>query len=66
MAESPPAGTTTFSLTRPTLIGLVTGTLDLDAAIGDGTVVVDGDPGVLGRLVAVLAPVDPDFDIVVP
>ena len=29
-------------------------------------VVVDGDPAVLGRLIAVLAPVDPDFDIVVP
>ncbi|MEZ5144310.1 MAG: alkyl sulfatase dimerization domain-containing protein [Acidimicrobiales bacterium] len=63
---SAPDGTTTFSLTRHALIGLVTGTLDLAAATADGTVAVDGDPGVLGRLVAVLAPVDPDFAIVTP
>ena len=36
------------------------------AALADGTVAVDGDPAVLGRLVALLAPVDPDFDIVTP
>jgi hypothetical protein len=27
---------------------------------------VAGDPGVLGRLIGLLAPVDPDFDIVLP
>jgi len=61
-----PAGVTTFTLARLALIGLVTGQLDLSAAIGDGTVAVDGDPHVLERLVALLAPVDPDFPIVTP
>ena len=61
-----PDATTTFTLTRRALIGLVTGTIQLADAMDDGTVTVKGDPGVLGRLVAVLAPVDPDFDIVVP
>ncbi len=59
-------GTTAFSLSRPDLIGLVTGTLDLATAMSDGTVAVDGDPAVLGRLVGVLAPVDPDFAIIEP
>jgi alkyl sulfatase BDS1-like metallo-beta-lactamase superfamily hydrolase len=61
-----PGGVTVFTLTRLALIGLVTGTLDIATAAGDGTVTVDGDPGVLARLVALLAPVDPDFDIVTP
>ncbi len=57
---------TTFTLSRAALIGLVTGTLDLPTALADGTVTVDGDPQVLGRLVGLLAPVDPDFAIVTP
>ncbi len=61
-----PGDVTTFTLTRRSLIGLITGSLDLGAAMGDGTVGVDGDPAVLGRLVAVLAPVDPNFSIVTP
>ena len=61
-----PPGATTCTLTRPALIGLVTGTLDAAQALGDGTLTVQGDPGALGRLVALLAPVDPDFEIVVP
>jgi alkyl sulfatase BDS1-like metallo-beta-lactamase superfamily hydrolase len=64
--DAPPAGVTTFALVRVALIGLVTGVLDLGAAMGDGTVVVDGDASVLGRLVGLLAPVDPAFDIVTP
>ena len=64
--ESVPAGATVFTLARLDLIGLVTGTLDPIAALGDGTVVVDGDVGVLAQLVGVLAEPDPDFDIVVP
>lgn len=59
-------GVTTFTLTRLALIGAVSGTLDVGAALGDGTIVVDGDPEILGRLVGLLAPVDPDFDIVTP
>ena len=61
-----PAGTTTFTLTRRSLIGLVTGQLDLAAALGDGTVVIDGDPSAMADLVGLLAPVDPDFNIVTP
>ena len=64
--EAVPAGATTFTLARLDLIGMVTGALDPAAALGDGTVVVDGDVGVLARLVGVLAEPDPDFDIVVP
>ena len=63
---APPPGTTTFTLTRPALIGLVTGTLDLATATTDGTVTVDGDPTQLQTLVDLLAPVDPDFAIVTP
>ena len=61
-----PSGVTVFGLTRLALIGVVTGTLDLGAAMADGTVTIDGDPTVLGTLVGLLAPVDPDFDIVTP
>jgi alkyl sulfatase BDS1-like metallo-beta-lactamase superfamily hydrolase len=32
----------------------------------DGTVEVTGDPSVLARLIGLLDPVDPDFDIVTP
>ena len=61
-----PEGVTTFSLSRHALIGLVMGTLDLSGAVAEGTVAVDGEPGVLTQLVAALAPVDPDFSIVTP
>jgi alkyl sulfatase BDS1-like metallo-beta-lactamase superfamily hydrolase len=61
-----PAGVTAFTSTRLALIGLVTGQLELTAALADGTVSVAGDPQVLGQLVSLLAPVDPDFAIVTP
>jgi alkyl sulfatase BDS1-like metallo-beta-lactamase superfamily hydrolase len=61
-----PSGVPTFTLTRRALIGLVTGQLDLAAALGDGTVQIDGDPGALVRLVGYVAAVDPDFNIVTP
>jgi len=66
VSQAPVAGSTTFTLTRPTLIGLVIGTVDLGAGIADGTVTVDGDPADLQRLVDLLAPVDPNFAIVTP
>jgi alkyl sulfatase BDS1-like metallo-beta-lactamase superfamily hydrolase len=66
IVQAPVAGSTTFTLTRSDLIGLVIGTLDLRAGIADGTVTVDGDPADLQRLVDLLAPVDPDFAIVTP
>ncbi|MGV8965523.1 MAG: alkyl/aryl-sulfatase [Cellulomonas sp.] len=65
-ATTPLPRTTTFTLTRPSLIGLVTGTLDLAGALADGTVTVTGDPADLATLVGLLAPVDPDFAIVTP
>lgn len=64
--DAVPEGTTTFTLTRPILIALATGTLDPGAALADGSLLVEGDPGALGRLVELLAPVDPGFDIVTP
>ncbi|WP_407342746.1 alkyl/aryl-sulfatase [Pengzhenrongella phosphoraccumulans] len=66
IATTPLPDTTTFTLTRPALIGLVTGTLDLAEALTGGTVTVTGDPGELATLVGLLAPVDPDFAIVTP
>ena len=65
-AAEAPEGVTAFTLTRHALIGLVTGELDLVASLGDGTVAVTGDPGVLARLVALVGPVDPGFNIVTP
>jgi alkyl sulfatase BDS1-like metallo-beta-lactamase superfamily hydrolase len=66
LVDDAPDGVTTFTLTRPTLIGLVTGTVDLDTATRDGTVAVTGDPAVLRSLVSRLAPIDRDFNIVEP
>ena len=63
---APPTETTTFTLTRPTLIRLLSGMLDLEGAVTDGTVMVDGDPADLGTLIGLLAPVDPNFPIVTP
>ena len=63
---APLPGTTTFTLTRPQLIGLVTGSLDPVVALSDGSVVVDGDASQLAGLVGLIAPVDPAFPIVTP
>jgi alkyl sulfatase BDS1-like metallo-beta-lactamase superfamily hydrolase len=65
-ADAPAPGSTTLTLTRPTLIGLVTGTLDLESAAASGAVTVDGDAAGVPRLIGLLAPVDPDFAIVTP
>jgi len=64
--DAPLPGVTTFTLTRPQLIGLVTGTLDLVAALSEGSVSVEGDAGRLAALVGLIAPVDPAFPIVTP
>ena len=66
IVDAVPEGTTTFTLPRVTLLGLITETLDLPAALADGAVSVAGDPRVLERLVALVAPIDPAFDIVTP
>jgi alkyl sulfatase BDS1-like metallo-beta-lactamase superfamily hydrolase len=65
-APGPVPGTTTLRLTRSQLIGLVTGTLDLAGALTAGDVRLDGDPDDVGRLMAVVGDVDPDFPIVTP
>ncbi len=64
--DEPPADTTRFTLSRRTLIGLVIGELEMADAVDDGRVEVDGDPAAMATLVGLLAPVDPDFDIVTP
>jgi alkyl sulfatase BDS1-like metallo-beta-lactamase superfamily hydrolase len=65
-ADGPAPGSTTFTLSRPTLIGLVTRRLDFNEALATGAVTVDGDAAVLMRLIGVLARVDTDFDVVTP
>jgi alkyl sulfatase BDS1-like metallo-beta-lactamase superfamily hydrolase len=62
----PAADSTTLTLERRTLIGLMLGRVDFAAALADGTIAIDGDPADLGRLVAVLGRNDPDFAIVTP
>jgi alkyl sulfatase BDS1-like metallo-beta-lactamase superfamily hydrolase len=66
VAAEPAPGSTTFTLSRTALIGLVTLRLDLAEALADGTVVIDGDAADLGRLVALLGQFDRDFAIVTP
>jgi len=66
VTEDPDPGGTTFTLTRAVLVALVVGAVSLPDALAQGAVTVDGDPAVLGRLVALMAPVDPDFAIVTP
>ncbi|TVR26421.1 MAG: MBL fold metallo-hydrolase [Ilumatobacter sp.] len=61
-----PADITRFTLSRRSLIGVVIGQVDLAAALGDGTVTIDGDPSAMANLVGLLGPVDPDFSIVTP
>jgi alkyl sulfatase BDS1-like metallo-beta-lactamase superfamily hydrolase len=63
---APAPDSTTLTLERRVLIGLMVGRVDLAAAVAAGTIVVDGDLADIGRLVAVLAPVDPGFAIVTP
>lgn len=60
------AGVPTFTLERATLIRLLTGALDVAASVAAGTLQIDGDPSALARMTALIAPVDPRFDIVTP
>ena len=64
--DTPLPGATTVTLARSTLIGVFTRTIDAAAALGDGSMVIDGDIGVLGRLVGLVASVDRDFPMVTP
>jgi alkyl sulfatase BDS1-like metallo-beta-lactamase superfamily hydrolase len=63
---SPQPATTTLTLSRHTLIGLLTGSLHLTTAIGESTVIVDGDAADFSQLMDLLSQPDPDFAVVTP
>ena len=65
-ASGPVPGTTTLRLTRALLIGIAAQAVDLPAALADGQVAIEGDPGDVARLMAAVGDVDPDFPIVTP
>jgi len=56
----------TLTLDRATVVGIITRQLDMMAALGDGTVRIDGDASVLLTLIDLADDVDPDFPIVTP
>lgn len=55
----------TLTLTMPALTGLLAGQIPPEA-FADAGISIDGDAGVLGRLLGVLDEPDPDFAIVTP
>lgn len=65
VAEAP-SDVTRFTLSRRALIGVVTGQVDLATAIADGSVTINGNPAAMANLVGLLAPVDAEFNIVLP
>jgi alkyl sulfatase BDS1-like metallo-beta-lactamase superfamily hydrolase len=66
VADTPEPGSVVMTLTRPVLLALLVGAIAVDDAVAGGQLNVDGDPAVLGELVGLLAPVDPNFPIVTP
>jgi alkyl sulfatase BDS1-like metallo-beta-lactamase superfamily hydrolase len=64
--STPAPDSTTLSLGRRTLIGLFTGRVDFAEALGDGRIVLDGDPTALGTLVSVIGTTERNFPIVTP
>ena len=56
----------TLTLDRAALVGIITRQLDMMAALGDGTVVIDGDASVLLTLIGRADDVDPNCPIVTP
>ncbi|KAI9007854.1 beta-lactamase-like protein [Hyaloraphidium curvatum] len=65
-APAPAEGSTVFTLSREVLGGPFTRQLELEKAAKDGLVKIEGDAGVLAKLVAVLQAPDPNFAIVTP
>jgi alkyl sulfatase BDS1-like metallo-beta-lactamase superfamily hydrolase len=65
-----PQGSTVFRLDRVSLIttafGVAVGLLTLEAALGSGTIEVEGDPAVLEELLGYLELPNPAFNIVTP
>ena len=64
--DRPAAGSTTITLTRATLVGVAMGTIQIEAALTNGDVKIEGDASVLARLVSLLVAPAPDFAIVTP
>ncbi len=64
--SSPAPGSTTLTLERRSLIALFTGRLDFGEALGDGTILLDGDPTALATLVSVMGKTERNFAIVTP
>ena len=64
--SAPASDGPTLHLARRSLIGLFTRQLDFATALGDGTIVLDGDPTALGTLVSLLGTTERNFPIVTP
>ena len=64
--DTAPSGVTTITLARASLIGVVSGKVDISEATAAGTISVKGNPGDLQRLLDLLGSVDPNFAIVTP
>jgi alkyl sulfatase BDS1-like metallo-beta-lactamase superfamily hydrolase len=56
----------TLSVARSALDDLITGAVTVDALLGSGRLVVEGDAAKLGELLGLLDPPDPGFAIVTP
>ena len=65
-APAPAHGSTTLTLTRPLLLGLMSGAVDLATALQDGTIAMTGDIADLQSVLAAIGPVDEAFPIVTP
>jgi alkyl sulfatase BDS1-like metallo-beta-lactamase superfamily hydrolase len=64
--DAPASGSTTLRLARTTLVQLVLRVLPIHDALSRDLLDIDGDGEDLQRLLAVIAPVDPNFAIVTP
>ena len=56
----------TITMSRTTLTSVLSDPASMGAAVGDGSITIDGDAGTLGRLFALLEQPDPGFNIVEP
>ncbi|WP_067713835.1 alkyl/aryl-sulfatase [Nocardia yamanashiensis] len=61
-----PAADVSFTLDRPTLIGVLLGGQDLQAAVQGGKIKIEGDVASFGKLTTLFDNPDPDFSIVTP
>ncbi|UGT44986.1 MBL fold metallo-hydrolase [Nocardia yamanashiensis] len=61
-----PAADVSFTLDRPTLIGVLLAGEDLQAAVQGGKIKIEGDVASFGKLTTLFDNPDPDFSIVTP